>query len=433
MSKRSNHILVADDDPIYRGIAQETLEAAGHKVTIASDGGEALAILERQSFDAAIIDLTMPVADGLTVIKTMRSAGLNATIPVIVITGHDDASAVERAYEAGATSFLTKPLNWILFTPHIEFVLRSGETERELRESSATAAFLSDAKSQVMQALAQEFQTPIKTIFGFSELFQKEVYGPLNPPAYKDMMVDISRSANSLNAALLKVMDFGRTLTQNLDIKSEVVKVRDAVLDAVAAMQPAALRRDIRILTECTIHDDASIYADRALLNQALRGIIDNAIRMSSPGSEIDVSGRLAPDGSLLFTVGDEGPAHAQEFLREINGQKPTVARNSSHQQSNAVSVKIAKVLVEAHKGQLSVTSDTMRGNEVRLTIPKSQQGSTAAGLAVAPPAKTQSTQDALTQLARISAELAIDPRLKEKLAVNASPFKAGSRSGGSL
>ena len=441
MAKQSNHILVADDDPIYRGIAQETLEAAGHQVTIACDGGEALTLLADRTFDAAIIDLTMPVADGITVIQKLRQGSFNATIPVVVITGHDDAQAVERAYEAGATSFLTKPLNWILFTPHIEFVLRSGQTEKELREASATAAFLSDTKSQVMSALAQEFQTPIKTIFGFSELFQKEVYGPLSPPAYKDMMADISRSANTLNAALLKVMDFGRTLTETLALNTEAVKLREAVLDAVSALQPVAQRRNIGLLTDCTIGEDAMLYADRALLNQALRGVIDNAIRMSSPGVEIDISASLTADGGLSLTVGDQGPAYGQDFLREINNQRRAAPAHTAHQQSNGVSVKIAKVLAEAHKGQLTVTSDTMRGNEVRLTIPKTKPQHKVSGIGIGvgiEPPKSDAAQSAsgaasVARLARISAELALDQRLKDRLAINTSTLKAASGSGGSL
>jgi signal transduction histidine kinase len=435
MSKQSNHILVADDDPIYRGIAQDTLEAAGHKVAIACDGGEAITLLSSESFDAAIIDLTMPVADGITVIERLRRGGPNATIPVIVITGHDDAQAVERAYLAGATSFLTKPLNWMLFTPHIEFVLRSGQTEKELREAIATAGFLSETKSQVMQALAQEFQKPIKTIFGFSELFQKEVYGPLSPPAYKDMMSDISRSANVLNAALLKVMDFGRTLTETLELNQEAVKIREAVLDAVSAMQPAAQRRDIRFIVDCTVDDAVVLYADRALLNQAMRGVIDNAIRMSSPGSEVDVSAQIAADGSMVLTVGDQGPAHSPDFLREINNQKRVYSAHSAQQQSSTVSVSIAKVLAEAHKGQISISSDTMRGNEVRLTIPKLRPQSKSATPEAAAPMtpNTQSNEAAVAKLARISAELAVDQTLKERFAVNSSPLKAAHRTGGGL
>jgi CheY-like chemotaxis protein len=419
MARNSRRILVADDDPIYRGVAQETLELAGHEVTTAADGGEAMALLARKAFDAAIIDLTMPVADGIAVIETLRGGSRNATIPVVVITGHDDAQAVERAYLAGATSFLTKPLNWLLFTPHIEFVLRSGQIEDELREASATSAFLSDLKSQVMQALAQEFQTPIKTIFGFSELIQKEVYGPLQVPAYKDMMADISKSARSLNAALLKVMNFGRTLTQNLDMKCAAVKAREAVLDAIASVEQLAQRREIQIDVQCSIADDVSLFADQALLSQALHGVVENAIRLSSRGAHVSVRAETSPDGGLVVSVTDEGPAHPQDLLREINGQLNAIPVYANQPQSNGVSIKIAKVLAEAHNGHLTLKSDTMSGNLVRLTFPRG-------GMAAIPTATSQpAIADVPARLAQISAELSSSAQLKDRLAFNASPSRA--------
>ena len=89
--------MVADDDPVYRDVAKDALEAAGHGVITANDGGEAIKALHATKFDAAIIDLTMPVADGLTVIEIARREGNNIHTPIIVITGHDDSSAVENA------------------------------------------------------------------------------------------------------------------------------------------------------------------------------------------------------------------------------------------------------------------------------------------------------------------------------------------------
>jgi CheY-like chemotaxis protein len=425
MMKNSKHILVADDDPMYRDVAQATLELAGHRVTIAGDGGAAIALLEDTAFDAAIIDLTMPVADGISVIGALRNGSLNATIPVIVITGHDDAQAVERAYLAGATSFLTKPLNWLLFTPHIEFVLRSGQTEKELREASTTAAFLSDLKSQVMQALAQEFQSPIKTIFGFSELIQREVYGPLVPSQYKEMMADISKSASSLNASLLKVLDFGHTLTQHLDVKSEPINAADCVRDAISAVEPLAQRRGIRIAADYAIAASMQITADRALLNQALRGVIENAIRMSQRDSEIIIRVELSADLGLNVTVSDKGPAHPLDFLLEVNGSIRTTPNFASAPPSSGVSIKIAKVLVEAHKGNLTLKSDTMTGNVVQLTFPRHNK---SAGIE---PQTQQQSNPTIGRLAQISAELSQDPRLKERLSGNASILRPASRTGG--
>lgn len=415
MIKRKKHILVADDDAIYRDIAKDALEAAGHTITVAGDGGQALSLIASQAFDAAIIDLNMPVAGGLEVIASLRNGALNTTIPVIVITGHDDASAVQSAYRAGATSFLTKPLNWMLFTPHVEFVLRCGDTEAELREANTTMAYLSELKSQMMTALAQEFQSPIKTIFGFSQLIDKEVYGPLSPPAYKDMVGDISRSAHALNAALLKVMDFGRTLTEHLTIAAEPIHARDAIGHALAGLEASADRRDITLVPDIVLPEGCIVQADRALLNQALRSIIDNAIRMSPRGSKVHLGASIAADGELIVAVGDSGPPVPSSLLLEINGKGAAKQMHNHPQPSNDVSIKIAKVLTEAHHGRLTIETRGMNGNVVRMAIPATRSAVTTAQAATSTPTDAA----AVHHLDRISSELSQDPRLASKLTAN--------------
>jgi CheY-like chemotaxis protein len=409
MAKTNKKILIADDDPIYRDIAAETLSSKGHIVTLAADGGEAIALLEATQFDAAIIDLTMPVADGVTVIETLRKGGLNATIPVIVITGHDDAVAVERAYLAGATSFLTKPLNWILFTPHVEFVLRSGETEAELREASATAAFLSNLKSQMMSALAQEFQTPLKTILSFSQLIQKEVYGAISPPAYGEMLQDIDKSARSLNVALLKVMNYGQSLTQHLQIRSEPLNARNTITDVIEAFETQAQRRGIFIKPSITVAPETKLFADGALLSQALRSVLDNAVRLSPRGAIVDVRASIDDSGALSMVVSDDGPALAQDLLHEVNGRPAAPRMTAPITQTTDVSIRIAKILTEAHQGKMTLSSDPVLGNEVHISIPLGSAPKAEASNSPAPPT------DALQRLARISAELSADPRFRDK------------------
>ncbi len=419
--KRSQKsLLVADDDPIYRDVAADALERSGHRVVTASDGGEAIKLLQDQTFDAAIIDLSMPVADGLTVIKTSRANSLNATTPIIVITGHDDAEAVGRAYEAGATSFLTKPLNWILFTPHVEFILRSGQTEADLREASAAAAFLSDLKGQFMAALSREFQAPIKTIFGFSELITKEVHGAISPPIYRELANDISKSAHSLNASLLKLMDFGRTLNDQLQINSEAISARSAITDAVSALTPKAERRDITLKAELNVPADLHIQADRALLSQALRGILDNAIRLSPRGGEVMLRASLSPEGTFRVAISDRGPPIPQHLLMDVNGQQGTQKNYLHNVETRDVSLQIAKILAEAHQGRLDAASDAVDGNVVCLDLPRERTARTGA----APSAPAQ--QPLAKRFAEIGAALAADPRLARKPAASEPRLRLG-------
>ena len=86
---------------------------------------------------------------------------------MIVATSRDDSHAVERAYAAGATSFLTKPIYWPLLAYQVQFVLRSGAVERELRRARAAADAASCIKDGLFRLLNSELRTPLNVLLGF--------------------------------------------------------------------------------------------------------------------------------------------------------------------------------------------------------------------------------------------------------------------------
>ena len=80
-------------------------------------------LLQRQSFDLAIVDLEMPGMSGYSLLGCMRGIKELKHIPVVVLTSHFDRECIERALVSGATSFLSKPLNWSAFGLHIEHII----------------------------------------------------------------------------------------------------------------------------------------------------------------------------------------------------------------------------------------------------------------------------------------------------------------------
>ncbi len=100
-------ILIADDDSVLRSELAGLLHEDGHDVVGASDGGEALRLVERESFDAALLDLKMPKASGLEVLHRLRVA--RPETAVVVITGQGTIDAAVEAMKAGAIDFVEKP------------------------------------------------------------------------------------------------------------------------------------------------------------------------------------------------------------------------------------------------------------------------------------------------------------------------------------
>jgi len=102
-----DRVLVVDDDPPLRRMLARTLSAEGYEVTVAGDGGGALAEAERTAPDIIVLDVAMPGLDGLTVARRLRSKGLPT--PILMLTARDAVPDRVAGLEAGADDYLVKP------------------------------------------------------------------------------------------------------------------------------------------------------------------------------------------------------------------------------------------------------------------------------------------------------------------------------------
>ncbi|MCB1484614.1 MAG: response regulator [Hyphomicrobiaceae bacterium] len=143
-AERAITVLVADDDPIFRQLAESRLLRTDATVVLAADGGEAWKLTRSHRLDMAIVDFEMPGLDGIALIRCLRSHPDTRHIPIILCTSREDCSALQAASEAGASSFLRKPINWSLFERHIENFLdlckRSHDATKSLDEARAAIA-----------------------------------------------------------------------------------------------------------------------------------------------------------------------------------------------------------------------------------------------------------------------------------------------------
>lgn len=101
-----SRILVADDEPGIRTVLRDALEQDGHEVETATDGEEAIGLLERETFELVITDLAMPKKDGLELVKALREI---SNIPILVLTIRQEERQKVHLLDAGADDYMTKP------------------------------------------------------------------------------------------------------------------------------------------------------------------------------------------------------------------------------------------------------------------------------------------------------------------------------------
>ena len=125
----SLRILAVDDDPIQREFASVYLATPSASVETAGSAAAGMAMLADGGFDIALVDLDMPGMNGIEMIRRIRADRHLQHLPVIVVTGREDVVSIDAAYEAGATSFVTKPVNWRLLSYQVRFVLRAAKLQ----------------------------------------------------------------------------------------------------------------------------------------------------------------------------------------------------------------------------------------------------------------------------------------------------------------
>lgn len=128
-------ILVVDDDAMHRDMARNVLEERGFSVEEAVDGEQGLIAAERFQPDLVVLDLMMPQLDGFSVCTRLRRNPKFMQLPILMVTALDDVESIDRAFEVGATDFITKPINWQLFAYHVKYMLRASQVESELRKT----------------------------------------------------------------------------------------------------------------------------------------------------------------------------------------------------------------------------------------------------------------------------------------------------------
>ncbi|TMA24492.1 MAG: EAL domain-containing protein [Deltaproteobacteria bacterium] len=129
---RPPRALIVDDDPVIRLLAGRALEGVGFAIDEAESGREAVKQARRAPPDLVVLDLVMPGDDGFETCRKLRALREMKEVPILVTTGLTDAATIDRVYETGASEFINKPIDWLLFQHRVRFLMRAHGAFRDL-------------------------------------------------------------------------------------------------------------------------------------------------------------------------------------------------------------------------------------------------------------------------------------------------------------
>ncbi len=195
------HILVVDDDKNTRKYIRAVLEAEGYTVSTAADGEEALAQLERDVFDLAVLDIMMPNMDGYEFTKVLREAGNE--LPILMVSAKQLPSDRHKGFLVGTDDYITKPIDETEMILRIKALLRRAKIASEHRivigDVTLDYDSLSVTKSGETQQLPQkEFLLLYKLLSYPGKVFTRiqlmdEIWGTESDTGWETVTVHIGR------------------------------------------------------------------------------------------------------------------------------------------------------------------------------------------------------------------------------------------------
>ena len=139
-SQKDESILVIDDESVTRMMVRQVLEESKYRVDEAEDGIEGVEKAREWLPDLILLDVRMPRMNGFDTCRAIRELPGGRHVPILMLTGLDDVVSVRLAFDAGATDFITKPINWALLAQRLRYALHAKEQEERLRDSEERLA-----------------------------------------------------------------------------------------------------------------------------------------------------------------------------------------------------------------------------------------------------------------------------------------------------
>jgi signal transduction histidine kinase len=342
-------VLVVDDDPGLRAFACVHLATPDVILDTAGDGVEALAKLRADAWDLVLVDLDMPVMNGFDLIARMRAEDDLRHVPVVVVAGPEDVSAIDRAYRAGATSFVVKPLNWRLLGHQLRYVLRSYHQEHEVRLARARAEQAHAIKANVLRLVQHELRTPLTSIVGFAEHIEAHP----KSAEVAEFAALIAGAGRQFSANVSDLMAAAQILTSDIRLQTSDTTARQ-LIDAVVAAEAGAAQEKGVALRGMDGTDGVPVDCDRALVVCALKHLVRNAIAHGE--GPVDVMATQDRDG-VAFAVRDRGKGIDAAALDRCTD--PFQQREDALNRAGGglgLGLAVARRVFAAHGGTLTVS-----------------------------------------------------------------------------
>jgi signal transduction histidine kinase len=368
MSNTNDKILIVDDRPENLYSLETMLAEEGRTIVTAGSGQEALRVAYNEDFSLIMLDVQMPDMDGFEVAQILKSARRTRKTPIVFVT----AISKEKKYllhglNEGAVDYLFKPLDVEITRAKVNTLLQFFNQQKELELKNAELALLNEQKNYFLGMASHDLRNPLGNIITLAQFIGTDS-GNLNDEQ-KEFLNTIIDSGQFMLNLLNDLLDVSKIDSGRMGLNMMEINIISIIQSSISDNHFHAKKKNINIFYSAP-DQLPQVIADASQLRQVMNNLLSNAVKFSEPGKSVEITVELIAN-AIRIDVKDQGQGiPVSELDKVFKPFQNTSVKATNGEKSTGLGLTIAKKVIEAHNGQLSVTSQVGNGSVFSFFIP---------------------------------------------------------------
>ncbi len=362
-------VLIVDDIAANRMILERMLRKRGVNVLTATNGSEALEVLDAAQVDTILLDIMMPVMNGYELLAALKERNEQPYVPVVVISALHEVESVARCIALGAADFLFKPVNWVLLEARLQACLTQKALHDRAQAAYAAVLQANHAKSEFISMVSHELKNPLAAIRGYADMMLHQTFQPADP-----RHVEYIRTIRALSMTMDKMLGDLSDLSQIESGQLQLDRLPQNLGTLVYTAQQA-VHNTISVKAQpFTITIDPDLpqpHVDAIRVVQILTNLLSNASKYTPVGGTITLKAYARDPATLEIAVSDTGIGmHADDQQRIFERYFRAHDELARQERGTGLGLSITRLLVEAHGGRIWFESVYRQGTTFYFTLP---------------------------------------------------------------
>ena len=351
-------LLIVDDEPDNFDVIETILSNEDYQLYYAASGQEAIAFLDTYNPDLILLDVMMPVMDGIEVCRQIKAIPKWQAIPIIIVTALRAKSDLARCLNTGADDFISKPVNAIELRARIHSMLRIKQQYDDLQT-------LLKLREDMVKMVVHDLRNPLFSILLGLEVLSNPEY-PKERQSRK--LTQIYASAQALQVLIDDLLQIALLESGKFRLNLTEVDLCELIQSAISNFEASAAQKNQFLISQLPEEFRRTVSVDVSMIHRMLDNLLSNAIKFSPHNSQIIVKLEFMTSGDYKIQVIDSGPG-VPDALRQKIFEKYEIGTLMSDVSQIGLGLAFCKMVVEAHGGEICVRSNQPQGAIFEITL----------------------------------------------------------------